>query len=140
MKQIVNQFQLKSEPGDIRPLKIGFINDSFIVESKEPEGEWYFLQRINHNIFKNVAGLQKNISLVTDHLRKKLSERGETNLERRVLQLIPAKDGKLFYQDEEGNYWRVYVHIRDTKSYDAINPELAYKAVFRWRCSSVQLE
>ena len=75
MKQIVEQFQLKSEPGDIRPLKIGFINDSFIVESKEPDGEWYFLQRINHNIFKNVDGLQKNISQVTDHLRKVVAHR-----------------------------------------------------------------
>lgn len=128
MKQIIEQFQLKSVPGEIKPLKIGFINDSFIVESAEPDGEWYFLQRINHNIFKDVAGLQKNISIVTDHLRKKLSERGVTNLERRVLQLVPANDGLLYHKDEEGNYWRVYVHIRDTKSYDAITPELAYKA------------
>ena len=128
MKQIIEKFQLKSVPGEIKPLKIGFINDSFIVESAEPDGEWYFLQRINHNIFKDVAGLQKNISIVTDHLRKKLSERGVTNLERRVLQLVPANDGLLYHKDEEGNYWRVYVHIRDTKSYDAITPELAYKA------------
>ena len=128
MKQIIEKFQLKSVPGEIKPLKIGFINDSFIVESAEPDGEWYFLQRINHNIFKDVAGLQKNISIVTDHLRKKLSERGFTNLERRVLQLVPAKDGLLYHKDEEGSYWRVYVHIRDTKSYDAITPELAYKA------------
>ena len=39
MKQIAEKFQLKSEPGEIRPLKIGFINDSFIVESKDPDGE-----------------------------------------------------------------------------------------------------
>ena len=128
MKEIAEQFQLKSEIGSIRPLKIGFINDSFIVESKDPADEWYFLQRINHNIFKNVPGLQQNISIVTDHLRMKLAERGVEGLERRVLQIIPAKDGKLFYQDDAGNYWRVYVHIKNTKSYDTINPELAYKA------------
>lgn len=128
MKEIVKQFQLKSEPGEIKPLKIGFINDSFVVESADPNGEWYFLQRINHNIFKDVAGLQQNISIVTDHLRKKLAEQGKTDLDRRVLQLVPAKDGKLFYKDNEGNYWRIYVHIRDTKSYNTITPELAYKA------------
>ena len=128
MKEIAEQFQLKSEIGSIRPLKIGFINDSFIVESKDPADEWYFLQRINHNIFKNVPGLQQNISIVTDHLRMKLAERGVEGLDRRVLQIIPAKDGKLFYQDDAGNYWRVYVHIKNTKSYDTINPELAYKA------------
>ncbi|MBP1664939.1 MAG: Phosphotransferase enzyme family [Bacteroidetes bacterium] len=128
MKKIAEQFQLKSEIGTIRPLKIGFINDSFIVESKDPNDEWYFLQKINHNIFKNVVGLQQNISLVTDHLRKKLSERGVDNLERKALQIIPAKDGKLFYEDTDGNYWRIYTHIKNTKSYDVINPELAYKA------------
>lgn len=128
MKEIVEKFQLKSEPGEIRPVKIGFINDSFVVESKESEGEWYFLQKINHNIFKDVEGLQKNISIVTDHLREKLAERGHTDLERRVLQLVPTKNGKLYHKDDHGSYWRIYVHIRDTKSYDVITPELAYKA------------
>lgn len=128
MKKIIKQFQIKSEPGEIKPLKIGFINDSFIVKSEEPSGEWYFLQKINHNIFEDVEGLQKNISIVTDHLRKKLAEGGVTDLHKRVLQLVPTKDGKLFYQDEDGNYWRVYVYVKGTKSYNAITPELAYKA------------
>lgn len=128
MKNIINQFALTSTPNEIKPLKIGIINDSFIVESKEHDGEWYFLQKINHHIFKNVEGLQQNISIVTDHLRKKLTERGIKDVERRVLQLVPTKEGKLFYQDSEGNYWRVYVHIKNTKSYDAINAKLAYKA------------
>jgi len=128
MKNIAEQFQLKFEPGTIRPLKIGFINDSFIIESKDPNGEWYFLQRINDNIFKNVEGLQNNISLVTDHLRKKMTESGEKDLYRKVLRLIPTKDDKLFYKDDAGNYWRIYINIRNTKSYDIINPEMAYKA------------
>lgn len=128
MKNIINQFQLKSEPGEIKPLKIGIINDSFVIESKDPNGEWYFLQKINHHIFKDVEGLQKNISIVTDHLRRKMAERGIKNIEKRVLQLVPTNDGKLFYQDSNGDYWRVYVHIKGTKSYDVINAELAYKA------------
>jgi len=49
------------------PLKIGHINDSFIVPSKTPGGESYFLQKINHHIFKDVAGLQNNIQQVTTH-------------------------------------------------------------------------
>ena len=44
------------------------------------------------------------------------------------MQLIETKDNKLFYQDDEGNYWRVYVHIKNTHSYEAITPELAYEA------------
>lgn len=128
MLKIVQQFATDNEAGEIRPLKIGHINDSFIIESKSPNGKSYFLQRINHNIFKNVSGLQQNIQIVTDHLRAKLMEAGETNIEQKVLQLIPTNDGKLFYQDAEGSYWRMYVNIQNTHSYDVITPELAYKA------------
>ncbi len=127
MQNIVQQFVLKNETGEIRPLKIGHINDSFIVDSKNPGGESYFLQKINHHIFRNVEGLQNNIQLVTNHLRKKLAESGETNLEQKVLQLVSTIDGKLFYQDNEGAYWRMYVNLVGTHSYDVITPELAYK-------------
>ncbi|MEI8273557.1 MAG: aminoglycoside phosphotransferase family protein [Paludibacter sp.] len=128
MLNIIQQFAIRNEVGEIHPLKIGHINDSFIVESKNPGGESYFLQKINHNIFKNVEGLQQNIQIVTDHLRAKLTETGVSDIDKRVLQLVPAKDGRLFYQDAEGAFWRVYVNIQGTHSYDVITPELAYKA------------
>lgn len=128
MKHIVEQFAITTEIGEIRPLKIGHINDSFIIDSKNPEDKSYFLQKINHNIFKDVAGLQRNIQLVTDHLRKKLRERGETDLDKKVLRLIPTKDGQLFYKDDNGEYWRIYVNLRNTHSYDIITPGLAEKA------------
>lgn len=128
MKNITEQFALKNPVGEIRPLKIGHINDSFIVESSVPGSESYFLQKINHNIFKDVDGLQRNIRLVTDHLRAKLISAGIADTSRRVLQLVPTKNGNWFYKDEDGSYWRVYINITGTHSYDAISPELAYKA------------
>ncbi len=128
MIDIVNQFAIRNETGEIRPLKIGHINDSFIVDSANPDGESYFLQKINHHIFKNVAGLQQNIQIVTDHLRSKLAEAGENDIDKKVLRLIPAKDGKLFYQDSEGSFWRMYVNMKNTHSYDVVTPELACKA------------
>lgn len=128
MKNIVEQFVNTNEIGDIRPLKIGHINDSFIVESKQASGKSYFLQKINHHIFQNVEGLQRNIQIVTDHLRTKLIEIGASDIERKVLRLIPTKDGDWFYKDADGSYWRLYVNIQNTHSYDVITPELAYKA------------
>ena len=90
MLSIIENFAIRNEVGEIRPLKIGHINDSFIVESKNPGEESYFLQKINHQIFKNVEGLQNNIQIVTDHLRTKLTQAGETNIEQKVLQLVPT--------------------------------------------------
>ncbi|MFZ4725383.1 MAG: phosphotransferase enzyme family protein [Paludibacter sp.] len=128
MQNIVQQFLIANETGEIRPLKIGHINDSFIIESKEKGGESYFLQKINHQIFRNVAGLQDNIRLVTDHLRVKLAAAGESDIERKVLRLVPTKIGEWFYQDADGSYWRMYINIENTHSYDVITPELAFKA------------
>ena len=42
------------------------------------EGEpSYFLQRINHHIFRDVEGLQQNIHRVTNHIRAKLQAAGD---------------------------------------------------------------
>lgn len=128
MEEIISQFDIQGEITTVSPLKIGHINDSFILRSNTPEKGSYFLQKINHNIFKNVAGLQKNISIVTDHLRSKLAAEGQSNIERKVLRLIPTKSGELFYKNSQGEYWRMYVNIENTHSYDVISPELAFKA------------
>ncbi len=128
LNNIIQQFKLKTDIVEAKPLKIGHINDSYILWGKNPEEESYFLQKINHHIFKNVDGLQNNIHIVTEHLRKKYQEMGVENLYERVLQLVPTKDDKLFYQDEHGDYWRVYIHIKNTHSFDAITPDLAYEA------------
>ena len=128
MENIVKHFAIETETGNIRPLKVGHINDSYIIDAKNAGEPSYFLQKINHNIFKDVEGLQRNIQLVTDHLCKKLSERGETDLDEKVLRLVPAKDGKLFYKDEKGDYWRIYINIENTHSYNTITPELACAA------------
>lgn len=125
MKTILNQFAIQNEVADPQPLKIGFINDSFIVRAKHPGEKSYFLQRINHHIFQNVEGLQQNIYKVTNHIRRKLQEAGETDIERKVLELVPAKDGKLYYKTPEGDYWRVYVLIENATSQEKLTPESA---------------
>lgn len=125
LKEIVSQFIGDDTNVEIKPLGKGHINDSYKVVSGDKE---YVLQRINHHIFKNVPELQNNIQRVTDHIRKKLGEQGLTDIDRRVLTLIPTKEGALYYKDTTGDYWRVMDFIKESKSYDEINPELAYRA------------
>ena len=125
LKEIVFQFIEKNNTTEVKPLGAGHINDSFKVKSGDKE---YVLQRINHQIFKDVPQLQNNISRVTSHVRKKLEERKVSDIDRKVLSFIPAHDGKLYHKDAEGNYWRLMYFISDSKSYDTINPELAYRA------------
>ncbi|MFA6838449.1 MAG: aminoglycoside phosphotransferase family protein [Dysgonamonadaceae bacterium] len=125
LEEIVSQFTNSKENLSIKPLGAGHINDSFRVITGDNE---YVLQRINHSIFKDVEQLQNNIKRVTDHIRNKLVERGTEDIDRKVLTMVPTTDDKLYYQDGDGNYWRMTIFIKDSKSYDDINPILANRA------------
>lgn len=125
MKDIVFQFISHDDNVQIKPLGKGHINDSYKVTSGNNE---YVLQRINHHIFQHVPELQNNIFRVTSHIRAKLEEQGVADIDRKVLTLVPTRDKKLYYQENDGNYWRMMDFIKESKSYDEINPELAYRA------------
>ncbi len=142
MQQIISQFAIQNEVAEPQPLKIGFINDSFVIRAKNPGEKSYFLQRINHHIFQNVEGLQRNIQVVTDHIRQKLAAAGESDIDRKVLELVPTKDGKLYYRTPEGDYWRVYVLIENAHSQERVTPEsaeLTGEAFGRFQCQLADL-
>ena len=136
MTDIIAQFAIPNEVETPQPLKIGFINDSYIVRAKHTGETSYFLQHINHHIFENVEGLQQNIQRVTDHIRTKLMAAGEGDIDRKVLRLIPTREGKLYYRTPEGEYWRVYVLIENASSQERVTPrsaELAGEAFGRFQ-------
>ena len=117
--KIVEQFDIVGTVTGISPIGNGLINDTYQVPTASPDTPDYILQRINHHIFKDVDLLQRNIQLVTDHIREKLAAAGEEDIERKVLRLIPARDGKLYYHNaEDDSYWRVTVLIPRSVTYE----------------------
>jgi len=110
------------------PYGSGHINDTYKVETAEANCHNYILQRINHKIFKNVPGLMDNIDRVTRHIRMKLEAIPGSDPNRQVLNLVYTLDNKSFYQDPDGNYWRMYIFIEDNRSYDIVDtPEKAFE-------------
>ena len=122
MNEVLRHFAIWNEVQDPQPLRIGFINDSFVVQAKRVGETSYCLQRINHHIFKDVEGLMRNIEIVTSHIREKLLIARAENIERKVLHLIPTKEGKLFYKSPEGDYWRLYVLVEPATSQEKVTP------------------
>ncbi len=108
----------------------GHINDTFLLtlrKDDETEGR-VILQRMNKSIFTEPVELMENIEGVTSFLRKKIVENGG-NPERETLNVIPAKDGKPYFVDSEGEYWRGYLFIEDATSYDKVeNPKDFYES------------
>jgi Ser/Thr protein kinase RdoA (MazF antagonist) len=116
--EITAQFALEGKVLDVKPLGEGFINDTYIVSTDGPR---YILQRKNKNVFPDVPAMMDNIAAVTAHIKKKVKEPL-----RETLTIISAKDGRLFYQDSEGEYWAVCLFIEGTITYDvAETPEMA---------------
>ena len=119
---IVAKFKVQGTVEEIKPLGTGLINDTYKVNTKEVDAPDYVLQRINHAIFQNVEMLQANISAVTGHIRKKLTEAGEADIDRKVLNFLETEEGKTYWFDGE-SYWRVMVFIPRAKTYETVNPE-----------------
>lgn len=124
---IVSHFQLKGTVQEIKPLGAGLINDTYKVTTREADAPDYVLQRINHAIFQDVEMLQSNISAVTAHIRKKLEEKGESDIERKVLHFLSADNGKIYWKEGD-NYWRIMVFIPRAKTYETVNAEYSYYA------------
>ena len=124
---IVSKFKVQGTVGEIKPLGAGLINDTYKVNTTEADAPDYVLQRINHAIFQNVEMLQDNIAAVTGHIRKKLTEAGETDVDRKVLTFLPTEEGKTYWFDGD-SYWRVMVFIPRAKTYETVNPEYSYYA------------
>ena len=127
LKEIVLKFNVENEINEVKPLGEGLINDTFKVYVNDCETPKYVLQRINNAIFQDVDLLQDNIEKVTNHIRKKLIDKNETDIDRKVLNFIKTKDDKRFYFDGE-KYWRLMVFISDSYTYQAVTPEYSYTA------------
>lgn len=126
LNSIARKFQIISSPEQVVPMGEGLINSTYRVCLKDCKTE-YVLQKINHNIFKDVDMLQNNIKTITEHIRNKLISAGETDIDRKTLTIIPTLNDKLFYYDGE-NYWRMTTLISDSITYQAVTPKYAYFA------------
>ncbi len=97
------------------PFGSGHINDTFRVRTSE--NHFYILQRINHEIFTSPVEVMDNIFRVTEHLKQKITARGGDPT-RETLTLFPTKDEGAWFVLVDGNYWRLYNFIHDTRSYE----------------------
>jgi Ser/Thr protein kinase RdoA (MazF antagonist) len=125
---IARQFQICGEFQSATPYGSGHINDTFRVTMQNASvATPFILQRINTGIFRNPIGLMENIQRVTTHLASRVAELPDR--ERRVLTLIPARDGQAWHVDADGSYWRAYAFIERARSYDSVErPEQALQA------------
>lgn len=106
MEQAVFAFKMLGEALSCERYGHGHINETYLV--KTTQAHWYILQRINHNVFRDVPALMYNIASVTEHLAK------ADPRPRHVLTLIPTLEGASYHTDAQGNFWRMYDFITES--------------------------
>lgn len=127
LEKIAANFQLMGTIDRVETMGEGFINDTFIVHTIGELTPNYLMQRKNKRIFTNIPAMMENIWKVCTHIKGKVIARNGDPM-REAMTIVPALDGKLYFQDEEGEYWAVCVFISDTITYQsAKTPELAYQ-------------
>ncbi len=122
LEHISSQFNIEGKILSVVPFGSGHINDTFKVIT---DNRNYLLQRVNHNIFKNVEGLTGNIIKVTRHLSEKVKSQ-KSKVE--ILTAIETINNDYYFKDDENSYWRIFQFIEGSKSYDlVVREDLAFE-------------
>ena len=118
---VAQQFQFAGTFIEAVPMTHGHINDTIVVTYRQSDSPCrYVLQRINHHVFKNPVTVMDNIKRVTDHIRRQLTVAGASDIDRRVLSLVPARDGRNYHVTPTGDHWRAYRFIEGAHIHDVV--------------------
>ncbi len=128
IENVANQFDFDGEIKLVKEFGSGHINKTYIVETLAEYGvQKYVLQQVNDNVFKNVDDLMENVFAVTSFLRGVISDKGG-DPDRETLHYIKTKDGKKYFVDENGAFYRSYIFVKDSISYDIVDSPEIFKS------------
>ena len=112
------RFAIDGAPESAEEIVTGNINTTWRVACRGKDGlRRYILQKINTYVFKDPDAVMRNICAVTGHIAAAFESRG-VDCARRVLRVIPLKDGRQYLSDGEMGCWRMYGNIEDAYTVD----------------------
>jgi Ser/Thr protein kinase RdoA (MazF antagonist) len=121
---IAEQFLPQGSIAGVTELGHGNINDTFLVTVDAGKDRHFILQRINTRVFPDPVLVMRNMRVVTRHIemrRQHLPHADGRSFE--VPLLLAAKDGRDYWRDARGAFWRALSFIRDCRSFDAIRDD-----------------
>jgi hypothetical protein len=130
LRHVSKQFQIYGEILHAELCKIGHINETYTATYDQGGTRVrYVHQKINQNVFKKPAEVMDNFMRVTQHIRSKLEAARSDNITRRVLTIVPTRDGAPFYEDADGSFWRSFVFVEGVKTFETVEtPKQAFQA------------
>ena len=111
---ICRQFRIPGELLLYRLIPNGHINTAYytaVYDGKEVKQ--YLVQKVNTYVFREPAGMMRNIDLITRHIM----EKERTMERRRRLHFHHTAEGKNYLYDMDGSFWRVMNYV-DSITFD----------------------
>jgi hypothetical protein len=129
IRKIVAEFLPDVHIASVIPYGSGHINKTYKVILDANLNQAYILQQINHLVFKDVSGVQENISRVTSHIQHRINAITGSDATREVIRLIPTRNNLLYFVDKAGQYWRLYNFIDGSRCFQkAPSTDIAVEA------------
>ncbi|HSO11548.1 MAG TPA: aminoglycoside phosphotransferase family protein [Anaerolineales bacterium] len=114
---IAHEFYSEGSILDIREFGNGNINDTYLVTTDATTERHFILQRINTHVFKQPQLIMQNMRIFTDHMRKRASDEG---LFWEMPRVLNARDGRDYYLDMNGDFWRAIGYVKGAQSFESI--------------------
>lgn len=121
LEKILRNYGIDPASCKIDEFKLGHINDSYKIGVQEKCH--FFLQRINHHVFKDPEGLMENHVKVNAAMAAHYGSESASPYPR----IIKNRNKAFFYQDNDGNFWRMLDFVPGSRSFNiATDAEIAY--------------
>ncbi|MCD7746256.1 MAG: aminoglycoside phosphotransferase family protein [Lachnospiraceae bacterium] len=126
--EIAAQFPFEGEIVECIPFGTGHINDTYRIgcrvadDTEQRDLKHYVLQKMNRSVFTKPVELMENVCRVTEWLKKKIAANGG-DVDREALNLISTREGVPYLIDSDGEYWRAYLFIENSTSYDLVEKD-----------------
>jgi hypothetical protein len=118
---VAEQFRPQGPILEVREYGSGNLNDTYLV-TLAGEGESHFiLQRVNTNVFRHPELIMLNMRTFTDHVRRRLEREPLAGGRRwEVPRVLPAGDGRDYYLDAQGGFWRAMSFVGNSTCYQTV--------------------
>jgi Ser/Thr protein kinase RdoA (MazF antagonist) len=99
----------------------GIIHDTYLVTFNNGASR-FILQRINTEVFQNPATIMHNLRLVSEHINERM-QTGDSGLDTnwQVLYGINTRDGRDYFIDADGDFWRALSFISEATPLEQIS-------------------
>ncbi|MGN0522584.1 MAG: phosphotransferase enzyme family protein, partial [Eubacterium sp.] len=127
LESVISNFNFDGELIDYSLFGSGHINTTYITTFKSGDlTKHYILQKVNTNVFKNIDALMDNVFSVTSYLRNVIEENNGDKA-RETLHFIKTKQGDKYYKTDDGECYRAYRFVDNSKSYDSVDSAEIFK-------------